>query len=95
MEKIGSLLKKPAQGPLKSRGPRNERDEYLEYFFGRLKGPYEAHTGKPLTMRYLAMRIAHLKTIQDLHYMKHICEDAEGRGKPFSMVFWGSIKPRD
>ncbi len=75
-------------------GPRNERDEYLDYFFDRLKGPFKAHTKRELTKKRVAIAISHLKTSQDLHYLKHICEDAEKRGKPFSQVFWGSLKPR-
>jgi hypothetical protein len=28
-----------------------------------------------------------------LYYLKSTCEDAERRSKPFSAIFWWSIKP--
>lgn len=77
-----------------TRGPRNERDEYVDYFFANLKGPYKAHTKRELTKKRVAIAICHLRTMQDLHYLKHICEDGEARGKAYSQIFWGSLKPR-
>ncbi len=75
-------------------GPRNERDEYVDYFFDRLKVSYNAHAKQDLTKKRVAIAISHLKTSMDLHYLKHICEDGESRGKPFSQIFWGSLKVR-
>lgn len=94
MKKIGDHLPKFEPAPSQKGGPRNERDELLEYFFDRLKGPYKQHTKRNLTMRQLAVKLAHLKKAQDLYYLKSVCEDAERRGKPFSLVFWSELKVR-
>lgn len=99
MEHIGHIarLSLPGFEPVAKaarRGPRNERDEYLDYFFARLAPLWKSRDGKPLTKRYVAIRISHLKRIQDLHYLKNICLDGEQRGKAFSFVFWGSLKPK-
>lgn len=92
MKKISELFPAIPRTTTKSSGPRNERDEYLDYFHGRLKNAFRSHTGRELTKKRVAIAISHLKTIQDLHYLKHICEDGEGRGKPFSQIFWGSLR---
>ena len=95
MKPIGEIItpepEKPA--PKKKGGPRCERDELFDYFYMRLAGPWERHTGKPLRKSYFGMRIAHLK-LHDLHYLKSICKEAQRDGIPPSKVFWGSLKPR-
>jgi hypothetical protein len=93
MEPINLNLRLPQPAAKKS-GPRSERDEYVDYFHDRLKDGYKAKMRQTLTKKRVAIAIGHLKTIQDLHYLRHICEDAERRGKPFSQVFWGSLKAR-
>lgn len=99
MEKINNLFGKYEQAvereeelAKKRSGPRNARDEFLEYFFKRLSPSWKGKA--PFTMRLLAIKISHLKSLSDLAYLKSICEDGERRGKAFSYVFWGSLKPR-
>lgn len=42
----------------------------------------------------VGVELSHLK-LPDLYYLKSTCEDAERRGKPFSVIFWWSIKPKE
>jgi len=79
---------------IKRKGPRNERDELLDFFYERLAPAYEKFTKKPLMKGYLAMKISHLKD-RDLFFLKSDCLDAERRGQTFSKVFWGSLRVRE
>ncbi len=94
MKKISEMFPTILLTPTKRSGPRNERDEYVDYFHGRLAVAFKAHTKRELTKKRVAIAISHLKSMQDLHYLKHICEDGESRGKPFSQIWWGSLRPR-
>lgn len=76
----------------KKGGPRGYRDEYLDFFFDKVKDSYFKFKKKHLTKGLLAIKISHLKTEQDLAYLKSVCIDAENRGKPFSLIFWSEIK---
>lgn len=68
----------------------SERGELLEYFTEKINEGRKGTEYKPLTLRYIAVRVAHIKT-PDLYHLKTICD----KGKSFSEVFFGSIKPRD
>lgn len=91
MEHIKTLFVMPPRAPKK--GPRNERDEIFEYFYGKLAPAYQEFRKRPMSKRMLAVKIAHL-SVQDLYYMRSVCEDAARRGQSFSKVFWGQLKVR-
>lgn len=100
MEKIGNLFgnyeaavqrEESLAKSHKRKGPRNERDELLDFFYENLKDAWRKYSKKQLTKAYVAIRISHLQ-VRDLHYIKSICLDGERRGTPFSKVFWGSLK---
>ena len=46
-----------------------------------------------LTIAAIAVRLSRLE-LADLYYLKSICEGAERDGKPFSAIFWWSLKPK-
>lgn len=68
---------------------RSERGDLLDYFHTRVLDK----KGKPFRLSHLATKLAHLE-VRDLYFLKSTCDDAANRGKPFSAVFWWSIKAK-
>ncbi len=67
-----------------------ERGELLEHFTEQLNKARKGTRYKPLTLRFIAVKTAHL-SVPDLYHLKSICD----KGDSFSRVFFGSLKPRD
>lgn len=83
MQKIDLIIKPPEI--IKSR--KTERGDLIQFFVDRLnedrKPPY-----KPLTVKIVAVKLGHLKKLDDLYFLKSYCSQA----KNFSSCFWGSLK---
>jgi hypothetical protein len=69
---------------------RSEREELITYFFDNLKEPYRAFTKRALTPRLVAIKLAHIKNLSDLYYLKSVCSDSDN----FSWTFWSRIKAK-
>jgi hypothetical protein len=67
-----------------SKKRQSERGILLEYFASKLGWQIGRVVGK----------LGHLKDIQDLYYIKSICDQYEREGKEWSKAFNGSLKPR-
>ena len=89
MKPIASLLERK-QSKL---GYRTERGDLLQFFLDKLNAARKGTKYKPLTPAALAVKLSHLK-LPDLYYLKSSCLDAEREGKPFSAIFWWSIKSK-
>jgi hypothetical protein len=89
MEPIKSLLRAP-----RPKKPVSERAELLQFFLDKVNAARRGTKYKPLRPAALAVKLSHLK-LPDLYYLKSVCEDAERRGKPFSAIFWWSLKAKD
>lgn len=73
--------------------PVEEKAGLRGYFLNKLKGDW---TGKEaLSHGYLALRMQHLKRIDDYYYLKSICDKAELEGRSFAKTFWGSLKVKN
>lgn len=89
MERISSLFK-----PRAASKPTSERAELLQFFLDKVNAARRGTKYKPLRPAALAVKLSHLK-LPDLYYLKSTCLDAERQGKPFSAIFWWSIKAKD
>lgn len=76
----------------KKRKRKGERGDLLEYFTMKINIQRMKDGYAPIKISYIAFKVGHLKRLEDLYYLKSICEDAEKRGGIFSKVFFGSIK---
>ncbi len=65
---------------------KTERGELLEYFTEKVNTEWKGTKFKPLTLRFIAVKTAHLD-IPDLYHLKKICDKGN-----FSQVFFGSLK---
>ncbi len=90
MESIKSLFK-PL--PQKAKGPSSQRAELIGHFTDRLNASRDGKKYRKLSYAAVAVKLSHLKTITDLHFLKRTCEDAESRGYPWSAIFWKEITP--
>lgn len=63
---------------------QTERGELLKYFAGKLG----------ISIPRVAGAVAYLKTLEDLYYLKSICDQYEREGKPWGKCFWGALKAR-
>jgi hypothetical protein len=91
MKDLNSLIKSRFKPPQKA---ASERAELIGYFRDRLNATRDGKKYKKLTYAAVAVKLSHIKSLSDLYYLKSVCEDAERRGKPFSAIFWWSIKPQ-
>lgn len=71
---------------------RSERAELIQFFVDRLRNK----DGKPFSARLIAVKLSHLKDLQDLYYFKSVCEDTLNRKGLADMqkFFWWSIKAK-
>jgi hypothetical protein len=49
---------------------------------------------KRVAARYIVVKLAHIKNLSDLYYLKSTLEDYHARGISFSKGFFGALKPR-
>ena len=75
-------------------GRRSERGDLLDYFTGKINQCRVGTPYKPVKVSYVAFRVGHLKRLEDLYYLKSLCDSEERRGESWSKIFFGSIKPR-
>ena len=90
MEPIGKII---AAGRQRRPDRRTERGELLRYFTDKINADRDGNRFKKLPVAAVGVKLSHL-ALADLYYLKSTCEDAERRGKPFSAIFWWSIKPK-
>lgn len=98
MEHIGKHI---SAGPGRSLGRTSskeratERGELMQYFLERLNRSRVRDGLRPLTMGRLG-RLFMAMSIQDLYYLKSICDDAEARNglAAFSKKFWWEVSPK-
>lgn len=68
---------------------QSERGELIEFFTQKLNEE-RLPPFKPLTVRAVAVKLGHLKKLDDLYYLKSYCLGA----KNFSKCFWWSLRSR-
>lgn len=83
----GNLFK--ATFNIKSRSVRNE---VIDECFDMINLERKGTKFKPLSKRAIAIKIAHLKTDQDLSYLTSVCRDSKRRTGSFSKAFFGMLK---
>lgn len=66
----------------------SERAEIVGKFLDRLNRERLKTKYKPLTAKIVAIKLGHLKTIQDLHYFFNLCD----RSKSFGSKFFYELK---
>jgi hypothetical protein len=71
-----------------------ERGELLEYFHREARYDWDAKKYGELTIKRIAVKLSHLK-VNDLYYLKSICEDARRRRGEWAKCFWGSLKVKN
>lgn len=86
MESIKSLIT-----GLQQQKHGTERGELLEFFTAKINATRDGKKYKKLHIAAIAVKLSHIPT-KDLYYLKSVCLDAEREGKPFSAIFWWSIK---
>lgn len=69
--------------------PLDERATLVHYFHSNA---YDKE-GKRFDVSYIGYRLAHLK-LNDLYYLKSVCEDSARRGFNWNKTFFGSLKVR-
>ena len=69
---------------------RSERAELIQYFVDRLRNK----NGEPFEAKTIAIKLSHLKDIQDLYYLKSTFQDTYNRKgiESAQKYFWWSIK---
>lgn len=90
MKPIASLLERKHP----KLGYRTERGDLITYFLEKINAARKGTKYKPFTARAMAVKLSHLK-LQDLYYLKSVCEDAERDGFGFSKKFWYELKPKE
>lgn len=71
---------------------KSERGDLLDYFVEKINNDRKGTKYKPVKISYVAFRVGHLKKLQDLYYLKSLCDGEERRGEVWSKIFFGSIK---
>ena len=79
--------------PLEKKKAQSRRAELIGFFTDKINEKRDGVNYKKLTHAFMGVRLSHL-SLQDLHFLKSICVDAENRGGEFSKKFWYSIKAR-
>lgn len=92
MEKIQTIITKSR----KRNGPTSERAELLQWFLDQLGRTWDATRYGKLTPARLGAKIAHLKDLADLYYLKSCMTDMEHRmgAESAAKFFWWSIDPK-
>ncbi|HZQ45101.1 MAG TPA: hypothetical protein VFA99_17755 [Acidobacteriaceae bacterium] len=70
-----------------------ERGELLEYFLERVNASRRGTKYRPVTIRYIAMKVTAVPT-KDLYALKSKMEDGLRRGMSASMIFFSELKPQ-
>lgn len=47
---------------------------------------------KPQTLKGMCIRLSHLKTSRDIHYVLSLCKDRHNRGQSIGAYIWGATK---
>jgi hypothetical protein len=90
IKRLGDLVPKYVQTPKSKTNRPTERGELLTYFILRIN----AERGKgysPYTIPRLAQKLQGFG-LQDLYYLRSICDDTRNRGGSWSKCFFGSLK---
>lgn len=94
--KIGELLsriKKPEKKEKKSRGITNERQTIIKEFVNEINSERGTKM-KPLTDKYIAVKLGILKTNEELYQFLSECRDYKKRKGSFGKRFFGGFKKR-
>jgi hypothetical protein len=78
----------------KKKGANSERAELVGYFADEINKERKGTRYRPVTYRYIGVKLAHIKSLSDLYYLKSTLEDYRTRGNSFSKGFFGSLKAR-
>jgi len=92
--KIGDLLsriKKPEKKKQKKRGGGGERATIVKEFVDEINSERGTKM-KPLTPRYIAVKLGILKTNQELYEFLSECRDYKKRNGSFGKRFFGGFK---
>ena len=70
----------------------SKRAEIIEQFVIEINKERVGSKYPLVTGRMIAIKLSHLKVIDELFYFMSICRDAKRRGDSFSRCFWGKLK---
>lgn len=70
----------------------SERQMVLKEFVDEINKERIGTTWKPITGKAVAMKLSHVKSLQDLYYFLSNCRDYKARNGNFSKCFFGSLK---
>ncbi len=70
----------------------NQRQELIQYFTDKINKERENTKYPMVKWNYINFKLSHLKRLEDLYYLKSICDSEEKRGGSFSKVMFGAIK---
>jgi len=94
---LGELLeriKKPEKKEKKTRGITNERQSIIKQFVDEINKERAIHKMKPVTDRYIAVKLGILKTNQELYEFLSECKDYQKRNGSFGKRFFGGFKEK-
>jgi hypothetical protein len=107
MQQIKSLLPRSLPTPLhsgrskdqrggegKKNGANSERAELIGFFADEINKERKGTKYKPVTYRYIAVKLSHIKSRSDLYYLKSQALDYQARHGSFSKYFFGALKAR-
>ena len=72
---------------LKNDKPLSERATLIQYFHERARD----RKGKPFEVSFIGYTLSHLK-LEDLYFLKSVCESETKRGSSWNKIFFGSLK---
>lgn len=90
MNNISSLLGLLNNTPV--RKFKTERQYVLSQFVDEINKERLGTSYKPITGRYVAVKLAHIKDMHTLYWFLSECKDSKNRNGSFSKRFFGSLK---
>jgi hypothetical protein len=94
---IGDLLtriKKPEKKEKTNRGITNERQSIIKQFVDEINQERTQEKMKPLTSRYIAIKLGILKSNDELYQFLSECKDYKKRNGSFGKRFFGGFKEK-
>ncbi len=90
----GRLVQAPlfATKPKNAPKERSWRDGFVNEIVELINFERVGTKYKPVTARFIAIKVAHLKNGQDFHYVISVCKDAKRRDGSFSRKFFSMFK---
>lgn len=94
---LGELLakiKKPEKKEKTNRGITNERQSIVKQFVDEINQEREKEKMKPLTSRYIAIKLGILKSNDELYQFLSECRDYKKRSGSFGKRFFGGFREK-